>query len=598
MSHPFSEHGALPNFGHLAWTVAELLGCFVAAGAVGIAVAARLRHRQRAWTWAMSALVVPALVLAIASTAALPLAVIVFPFALAAGFACGALGWAIYTELEDRRSGGDREAELARRQGLLDPLRRRLSERGRRGARIVAEGLPVGRTNRNELACVPRGSASSGCHVLIPGATGAGKTTSLAALLVEYVARSGFGAVVLEAKSDGALCAAARSAAAARGVAFRLVSAEGPCGYDPLADGDVDARSERLVAAQGWGSSDAEFYRQAASPFLRLVLRALEASGEPLTLAAVARSCDPDELENVALACGAPELAEEVAAELTGLRADERRAIAGLHARLRNLASSEFARSWLDPERQGVRTVELRESIRSREVVYFRLDTDRTGNVGRAIAQMVLLDLGAAASAMMEAGVGTFVAIDEYGALEAPALERLFARGRAAGFSVAVGTQTLADLRAAGPAVRERVGATVSAVICHRLGSQADAEWVAQLIGTIPTWETTIRTNRWGRPTQEGTRTRGYRFEVNPAELQRLDAGEAYVARLDRTSRRRSAKARVVPAWERLAALGERAERETDAPSDVEAALAGVPSLAARRFANQGRPQRSRKERR
>ncbi len=76
---------------------------------------------------------------------------------------------------------------------------------------------------------------------------------------------------------------------------------------------------------------------------------------------------------------------------------------------------------------------------------------------------MVLLDLGAAASAMMGHGVGTFVAIDEFGALEAPALERLYARGRAAGFSVAVGTQTLADLRAAGPAVRERVGATVSA---------------------------------------------------------------------------------------------------------------------------------------
>lgn len=560
MRHPFEERIRavdLHAFPHLAWTVAELLGCFAAAGAVGVAVAAWLRHRQRAWTWALSALVVPAFVLAIASAAALPLAAIVFPFALAAGFACGALGWAIYTELEDRRSGGDREAELVRRRGLLDPLRRRLAERGRRGARIVAEGLPVGRTNRNELACVPRGSASSGCHVLIPGATGAGKTTSLAALLVEYVARSGFGAVVLEAKSDGALCTAARSAAAARGVAFRLVSPEGPCGYDPLAHGDVDARSERLVAAQGWGSADAEFYRQAASPFLRLVLRTLEASGEPLTLAAVARSCDPDELENLALASGSVELVEQVVAELKGLRADERRAIAGLHARLRNLASSEFARSWLDPERRGVRAVELHEAIRSREVVYFRLDTDRTGNVGRAIAQMVLLDLGAVASAMMEAGVGTFVAIDEYGALEAPALERLFARGRAAGFSVAVGTQTLADLRAAGPAVRERVGATVSAVICHRLGSQADAEWVAQLIGTIPTWETTIRTNLWGRPTQEGTRTRGYRFEVNPAELQRLDAGDAYVARLDQTSRRRSARARVVPAWGRLAALGE-----------------------------------------
>ncbi len=136
--------------------------------------------------------------------------------------------------------------------------------------------------------------------------------------------------------------------------------------------------------------------------------------------------------------------------------------------------------------------------IARREVAYFRFDTDRTGNVGRAIAQMALLDLGAAASALMGEGVGTFVAIDEFGALEAPALERLFARGRAAGFSVAVGTQTLADLRAAGPAVRERIGATVSAIVCHRIGEQADAEWVAQLIGAVPTWQTTIRTDGLG----------------------------------------------------------------------------------------------------
>ncbi len=113
--------------------------------------------------------------------------------------------------------------------------------------------------------------------------------------------------------------------------------------------------------------------------------------------------------------------------------------------------------------------------------------------------------------------------------------DRLYARGRAAGFSVAVGTQTLADLRAAGPAVLERIGATVESVVCHRIGEQADAEWVAQLIGAVPTWQTTIRTNRLGLPTDEGTRTRGYRFEVNPSQLQRLAAGEVYVARLDQT---------------------------------------------------------------
>ncbi|MGB7589062.1 MAG: TraM recognition domain-containing protein, partial [Solirubrobacterales bacterium] len=332
--------------------------------------------------------------------------------------------------------------------------------------------------------------------------------------------------------------------------------------YDPLAHGSVDERSERLIAVESWGSGDADFYRQAASPFLRLVLRVLDAASKQVTLANVARYCNPDELENLALASGHSDIVREIGASVAGLRTDQLRAIAGLQARLENLASSDFARSWLDPERDGASLFDLRDVIKQRGVAYFRFDTDRTGNVGRAIAQMVLLDLGATASAWMGEGAGTFVAIDEFGALEAPALDRLFARGRAAGFSVAVGTQTLADLRAAGPAVRERIGATVSGIVCHRIGEQGDAEWVAQLIGAIPTWQSTVRTNRLGMPTDEGTRTRGYRFEVNPSQLQRLGPGEAYVARLDGSHVRRATRVRVVPAWERLGALGEKSDEQ------------------------------------
>lgn len=540
----------------LHMVLAVLLG-FFAAALLGAGLALCIRRRGLAWTWSLLATLPALAIIAALLGGALTLSrAVAVGLAIVIGLAFGAIGWSARERLQDHRAGGDREVDVAQRYGLLDVARRRLAERGGARGKALADKLPVGRTRRGELAYVARGSAASGSHVLIPGATGAGKTTSLAALLVEYVARSGFGAVVLEAKSDAALCEAAAAAAAARGVSFHLVSPQGPSGYDPLAHGSVDERSERLIAAQEWGSTDAEFYRQAASPFLRLALRVLDAAPQRLTLASVAEFCDPDALMNLAMGLDLPELDDEVRTTVKVLRGDERRAIAGMRARLGNLASSEFSRRWLDPERRGVHAVDLREAIRRREVVYFRLDTDRTGSVGRAIAQMVLLDLGAAASALMGAGVGTFVGIDEFGALEAPALERLFARGRAAGFSVAVGTQTLADLRAAGPAVRERVGATVSTILCHRLGGQDDAEWVAKLIGTVPTWERTVRTNGWGLPTQEGTRTRGYRFEVNPAELQRLGAGEVYVARIDRSAARRCDKARVVPAWDRLPGFG------------------------------------------
>jgi len=543
---PPSTLRSLDAFGDFALVLCAGLSVGIGAGALTTIV---LRRRGLSWGWSALALAAVPFVLLASRAGLLDSRSGAATLVALLGAYLGSAGWGIRAGLDDRRAGGDRAAANRALLGPAEFLKRRLA-RPKERARL-GDDLPIGRTAKGELALIARGSPASGSHVLIPGSTGAGKTTTLAALLVDYVTRSQFGAVVLEAKSDATLCEAATSAAAARGSAFHLVSPDGPAAYDPLAHGSVDERAERLIAVEGWGSADADFYRQAASPFLRQVIRALDASPERTSLRAVAANCEPDALENLALAGADERATADLLALLGSLRSDQKRAIAGLQARLQNLASSDFA-AWLDPEADGPDRFDLRAVIERRELAYFRFDTDRTGNVGRAIAQMVLLDLGAAASAAMGKGYGTFIAVDEFGALEAPALDRLYARGRAAGFSVALGTQTLADLRAAGPAVRERIGATVSSVLCHRIGEQADAEWVAELIGAVPAWQTTIRTDGLGMPTAEGTRTRGYRFEVNPSELQRLPRGEAVVARLDRADADRAKRARIVPPWQRL----------------------------------------------
>ena len=307
--HPQTPHD-LSGAAHLAATV---LACLLFAAALGALASIHLRRRHFSWTWGLVALAPAPPLLASLELGVLGSSAAAIALAVVLGAAGGTLGWGIHVRLEDHRAGGDRAAATAQYRGILDPLRRRHAERGGRGKRALAEGLPVGRTKRGELAMVGRGSARSGHHVLIPGATGAGKTTSLAALLVDYVARSGFGAVVLEAKTDRVLYEAAETAAASCDAAFHLFSPSGPNAYDPLAHGSVDERSERLIAVESWGSADADFYRQAASPFLRLVLRMLDRSAQRVTLAAVARHCDPDELENLALACEDAEAAAEVA---------------------------------------------------------------------------------------------------------------------------------------------------------------------------------------------------------------------------------------------------------------------------------------------
>ncbi len=242
----------------------------------GAATAALLRRRNLDWTWAMVTLVPFGLALAL-TIAVRPSPPLLGSTTLLAGLAAGSLTRGVSGRLEDRRIGGDREAAARRRRAPSDRIRRGFAEHHPLRERNLAEGIPIGRTERGQLAFVRRGTEQSGSHVLIPGATGAGKTTSLAALLTDYVVRSGFGAIVLEAKPDRTLLRSARAAAESRGVRLRLVSPEGASSYDPLAGGSVDERSERLIAVEAWGSADADFYRQAASPFLRLVIRVLDA---------------------------------------------------------------------------------------------------------------------------------------------------------------------------------------------------------------------------------------------------------------------------------------------------------------------------------
>ena len=327
------DHG-LPTLHHLS-TAAHLalivFASFLASAALGAAVATYLRRRRLAWTWGLLSLIPLSLPALLIATGAIGAATAAIVLALSFGLTLGSLGWGFRGQLEDRRAGGDREAAAAERRGLLDGARRRRAERAPRLERELSTGLPLGRTNRGQLAMHRSRQRLLWPHVLIPGATGAGKTTSLAALLVDYVARSGFGAVVLEAKTD-APCATPPSAPPRRaGRAFHLVSPAWPSAYDPLAHGSVDERSERLIAVEDWGSADADFYRQAASPFLRLALAVPStAAPEPTTLASRRGPLRPRRARDLAGQLRRRRAAPRGSATPRGLRTDERRAIAGL----------------------------------------------------------------------------------------------------------------------------------------------------------------------------------------------------------------------------------------------------------------------------
>jgi type IV secretory pathway TraG/TraD family ATPase VirD4 len=176
--------------------------------------------------------------------------------------------------------------------------------------------------------------------------------------------------------------------------------------------------------------------------------------------------------------------------------------------------------------------IDLRAAIESRAVVYFALESDRLRLLGEMLGVAIVCDLVVAATYYQHDPVDTVVLIDEFSAIGAGHVARLFARARGAGISLVLATQELADLQTAGEGLREQVLGNLDALVAHRQNVPASAELIADVAGTRPVWATTqgIEEGLLGSgPSGRGTRRREYEREVHPSEVMRLGRGQALV---------------------------------------------------------------------
>jgi type IV secretory pathway TraG/TraD family ATPase VirD4 len=140
--------------------------------------------------------------------------------------------------------------------------------------------------------------------------------------------------------------------------------------------------------------------------------------------------------------------------------------------RLSILAEADVSR-WLEPSEPS-RAIDLRNTVAMRAVVYFRLDADRRPLLSQMLAAAIVSDLISLVGDLQSRPVPTVVLIDEFSAVAAEQVARLFGRARSAGISLILGTQELTDLKNVGdeavrPSVCELV--VVSWVVGLRSGS-------------------------------------------------------------------------------------------------------------------------------
>jgi type IV secretory pathway TraG/TraD family ATPase VirD4 len=481
---------------------------------LGWGVARLMRSRQLSWSWAGVALLVWVVARPLFGGLGLTLGVA----------ALAAAGRGRRWQREDIEAGGDLAQIVRSFQGPLDVVRgisakaavRRMLDRGaswfQEGEVLIGQDVQDG-----SLVRIPLGGATGGTHTLVLGAAGSGKTVTMTGIAVHAV-QHGMGAVLIDPKQDRKMLEHAREVAEREGRPFVHWTPEGSVVYNPYAHGSDTEIADKLLAGERW--SEPHYLRQ-AQRYLGHEVRVLRQARVVVSLANIVRYLDPYELE--VLVRKLPERrAERVTAYLESLTPVQQNGLSGVRDRLAVMAESDVGQ-WLDPETEGVASFDLRQMVEQRAVVYFSLESDRRPLLAHMLGAAIVQDLQSTVAALQGRPIPTVVVIDEFSALAAEQVSRLFARARAAGMNLLLGTQELADLRVAGPALLEQVMGNLTAVIAHRQVVPDSATLIADVAGTQGAWSTTRHSDG------KGTRSRGREYTVHPDEIKSLPLGNAVV---------------------------------------------------------------------
>ena len=401
---------------------------------------------------------------------------------------------------------------------------------------LDADGsFPVGvDTSSGEVVHLVEADLSA--HAFVAGASRSGKTTALVSVARAVVAGWARPLVYIDLKGDPDVTNRLRWVAEAAGTPFWGWSLEGGATWNPLAHGDASLLKDKLVGLERFSEPH---YQRAAERFLQLVFTALAARPDqeaPPTLAEVVALLDPKKLSAFARSLPA-EVGDGLWAYVDGLTKDQLSGVAGLATRLALLTEST-AGPYLQPD---TNQLDLATLAHTGGVVVFSLDSGRWPGLSAQVGALVVQDLKAVCGEALHGPRRPwYVMIDEFSALDGAQLLGLLARGAAAGCSVILATQELADLNAAGDGFRDQVLGNAALKAAFRQDVPDSAELWAAMAGTQPGWAETIQTahrsagpvaTATGHATGTGSLRQVEQYRVHPNTIKTLPQGRCLLIR-------------------------------------------------------------------
>jgi len=371
-------------------------------------------------------------------------------------------------------------------------------------------------------------------HVLIPGASGSGKTTTLSRLAGGCV-EAGFALVIVDCKGGG-LGSVARRLAQLYRLPFQTVDPDADAGDEAaigynVCSGDAASVGNKLVGSFTYGPS-AEIFKNISMEVVPVLARGLAEAGRPVTLQALYDVlASHTKIEELATAVyhrtnneGLRDLLLRFGedAEPRGLI---REAYLGLQKRLGALLEGKFGELFRRPD-----ALDWDTATSAPCVTYLALSATASSEdvelMGRVIAQD-LKQLCARRLAAQERGVKlqpVLVVFDEFAALrEAQQIVDLLLQARQALLSVVISTQFLPEtvpLRT--PCLQAGV------IIAHRVASE-DANSLAAEFGTRTSREMTHAIDKTTGQTDKGSIRRVEEYRLHPNHIRDLTPGLAAV---------------------------------------------------------------------
>ncbi len=475
---------------------------------------------------------------------------------------------------EDSGMGGARGHVVEQQLTPLDAIRRLsfwwqlTSVADGRTVSVSSDGILMGTNTRGLPVYVPYDRVQ-GKHFVIIGSTGSGKSVT-ATLIGNAAIEEDDCTIYIELKNDGHMFGEATRHALLAGKEVIEISCDGPIKrsskrwvYDILAGLGPNQAVDLLMACFEWEN---HHYKNQAQLYLLYMMQELVLRGVPLTMANVAKYVDPivlgeliqpesstndvdlepgSDLEGTDMGLDlegpdddveseAPD-AEEPSTESTphetksaqgsaealkylkGLSPKVVDEILGTLRRLQILVKTDV-RPWIDPQTPDTEIFNIRKAVEKRDVVYFRLDADKRPETAEILVSTILQNLASTASEMQGGSLKLTVILDEFAAAPSANVVNLSARGRGAGVTLVLSSQSIADMD---EQLRDQLFENAFYVIAHRQWVRTAATYLAEFGGDQ--WVRRESQDNHGRKTY----TEDRELRVDPSDVQRLTTGQA-----------------------------------------------------------------------